>query len=209
MEVARGAGAASRERRRSASLQILQASKIIRHGILPTCSLRTAWEELTGRVCQHVSLQIRPLPRSETCPIRVHSAWKKIVVCVIIYFFAKLYRVFQKEHYKFGSLCKFIQTTHKVFWTVLKWKNTPSVTWDSYGSLWLSLVMQGVSKRDLQWYSKYCGVASVTKTLILKGVHTIHRSTPWTSPWELLNILYFSILLHSFYTEYLFFCPSM
>jgi hypothetical protein len=25
----------------------------------------------------------------------------------------------------------------------------------------------------------------------------------------ILNILYFSILLHSFYTEYLFFCPSM
>jgi hypothetical protein len=25
----------------------------------------------------------------------------------------------------------------------------------------------------------------------------------------LIHILYFSILLHSFYTEYLFFCPSM
>jgi hypothetical protein len=38
------------------------------------------------------------------------------------------------------------------------WKSTPSFTWDSYGSMWLSLVMQGVSTRDLQWYSKAYGV---------------------------------------------------
>jgi hypothetical protein len=34
--------------------------------------------------------------------------------------------------------------------------------------------IQGVSKRDLQWYSKCYCVASVTKTFTLKGVQTIH-----------------------------------
>jgi hypothetical protein len=41
--------------------------------------------------------------------------------------------------------------------------------WDSYGSMWLPQVMQGVSKRALQWYSKCYCVASVMKTF-----------TPWT-----------------------------
>jgi hypothetical protein len=36
--------------------------------------------------------------------------------------------------------------------------------------------IQGVSKRDLQCYSKCYSVASVTKTFTLKGVQTIHRS---------------------------------
>jgi hypothetical protein len=38
--------------------------------------------------------------------------------------------------------------------------------------------MQGVSKIALQWYSKCCCVASVTKTFTLEGVQTIRRSTP-------------------------------
>jgi hypothetical protein len=42
----------------------------------------------------------------------------------------------------------------------------------------LSLVMQGVSKRALQRYSKCHYVASVMKTFTFKGVQTIHRSTP-------------------------------
>jgi hypothetical protein len=37
-----------------------------------------------------------------------------------------------------------------VFWTVIMSQNTPSITWDSYVSMWLPLVMQGVSKRALQ-----------------------------------------------------------
>jgi hypothetical protein len=38
----------------------------------------------------------------------------------------------------------------------------------------LSMVMQGVSKRALQWYSKCCCVASVTKTFTLQGAQTTH-----------------------------------
>jgi hypothetical protein len=38
------------------------------------------------------------------------------------------------------------------------------------------MIIQGVSKRALQWYSKCYCVASVTKTFALKGVQTIHRS---------------------------------
>jgi hypothetical protein len=47
------------------------------------------------------------------------------------------------------------------------------------------LVVQGISKRVLQLYSKCCCVASVTKTFTLKGVQIIHRSTPyhWKSHW--------------------------
>jgi hypothetical protein len=55
-------------------------------------------------------------------------------------------------------------------------QNTPNFTWDSYGLMWLPLVMQGVSKRALQCYSKCYCVVSVTKTLTLEGVQTIHRS---------------------------------
>jgi hypothetical protein len=37
--------------------------------------------------------------------------------------------------------------------------------------------IQGVSKTALQFCSKYCCVASVTKTFAPEGVQTIHRST--------------------------------
>jgi hypothetical protein len=57
-------------------------------------------------------------------------------------------------------------------------QNILSFTLDSYSSKRLPLVMQGVSKRALQWYSKCYCVASVTKTFTLKGVQTIPRSTP-------------------------------
>jgi hypothetical protein len=39
--------------------------------------------------------------------------------------------------------------------------------------MWLPIVLHGVSKRTLQWYSKCCFLASVTKTFTLKGVQTI------------------------------------
>jgi hypothetical protein len=40
-------------------------------------------------------------------------------------------------------------------------------------NLWRkSKVIQGVSKRALQWYSKCCSVASVTKRFTLKGLKT-------------------------------------
>jgi hypothetical protein len=55
-------------------------------------------------------------------------------------------------------------------------KYIESLTWDSYGSMWLLLVIQGVSKRDFKWYSKCCCVASVMKTCELKDVRIIHRS---------------------------------
>jgi hypothetical protein len=58
--------------------------------------------------------------------------------------------------------------------------NTSRFIRDSYGSMWLPLVMQGVSKGVLQWYSKCYCVATVKKTFTLKGVQIIHRSTPWT-----------------------------
>jgi hypothetical protein len=90
-----------------------------------------------------------------------------------------LYRVIQKELYNFSSSYNFFQRTCTVFWTIIMQQNTPSFTWDNYGSMWFPLVMQGVSKRALQWYSKRCRVASVTKTFTLKGVQTIHRSRCW------------------------------
>jgi hypothetical protein len=40
-----------------------------------------------------------------------------------------------------------------------------------------SIVIEAVSKRALQWYSKCYCVASVTKTFTFKGVQAIHRST--------------------------------
>jgi hypothetical protein len=45
---------------------------------------------------------------------------------------------------------------------------THRFTWDTYGSMWLPLVMKGVSKRALQYYSKCCCVASVKETSTLK-----------------------------------------
>jgi hypothetical protein len=42
--------------------------------------------------------------------------------------------------------------------------------WDSYGSMWPPLVMQGVSERALQEYSKSYCVGSVTKRFALKGI---------------------------------------
>jgi hypothetical protein len=81
-----------------------------------------------------------------------------------------MYKVFQKYLYNFESLYKFIQRTCTVFWTVIMQQNTPRFTWDSYGSVLLSLVMQGFSKRSLQWYSKYYYEARVTKTFTLQGV---------------------------------------
>jgi hypothetical protein len=38
--------------------------------------------------------------------------------------------------------------------------------------------MQCVSKRALQWHSNCCCVGSVTETFTLKGVQSIHPSTP-------------------------------
>jgi hypothetical protein len=57
------------------------------------------------------------------------------------------------------------------------------------GSIWTTQLLsanwtkirfniQGFSKRLLQWYSKCYCVAGVTTTFALKGVQTIHRSTP-------------------------------
>jgi hypothetical protein len=66
-----------------------------------------------------------------------------------------------------------------VFWTVIMWLNTPSFIWDSYGSMWLSLVMQGVSEKTLQRYSEFYCAARVRKTFTLRGVQTIHRSRCW------------------------------
>jgi hypothetical protein len=93
----------------------------------------------------------------------------------------QLYRVFQTDLYIFESLCKCIERTCTVFWTVIMQQGTRNFTWDSYGSMWLSLVMKGVSKICLQLNSKCYCVASVTKTSTLKGVQTIHRSTPYRS----------------------------
>jgi hypothetical protein len=57
------------------------------------------------------------------------------------------------------------------------------------GSMWLPLVMQGVSKRALQWCSRCYCVVSVTKAYTLKGVQTIHRSTPCTPNINIWNII--------------------
>jgi hypothetical protein len=43
--------------------------------------------------------------------------------------------------------------------------------------MWVPLVMQDVSKRALQWYSKCNCVASVTKTFTHGSVQTVRRST--------------------------------
>jgi hypothetical protein len=54
----------------------------------------------------------------------------------------------------------------------------------------LPLVMQGVSKRVIRWYSKCYCVTSVMKTFTLKGVQIIHRSTPWTLDSLYINKMY-------------------
>jgi hypothetical protein len=49
------------------------------------------------------------------------------------------------------------------------------------GKLWFNVTSTGnagVSKRALQWFSKCYFLASVKKTFTLKGVQTLHRSTP-------------------------------
>jgi hypothetical protein len=79
-----------------------------------------------------------------------------------------MYRMFQKELYNFETLYIFIQRTCSVFWTVIMWENTPNFAWNSYGSMWLALVMQGVSEIALQWYYKCYCVASVTKKVYTK-----------------------------------------
>jgi hypothetical protein len=40
--------------------------------------------------------------------------------------------------------------------------------------MWLPMVMQGVSKRAVQWYSKCYCVASVKSTFTLEGVQAIN-----------------------------------
>jgi hypothetical protein len=45
------------------------------------------------------------------------------------------YKVFKKELYNFKGLYKFIQGTCTVFRTVTVSQNTPTFTWDSYGSV--------------------------------------------------------------------------
>jgi hypothetical protein len=44
------------------------------------------------------------------------------------------YRVFKKELYNSERLYKFIQRECTVSWTVIMWQDTPSFTWDGYGS---------------------------------------------------------------------------
>jgi hypothetical protein len=92
--------------------------------------------------------------------------------------------VFQKDLYNFGSLYTFIQRICTVFWTVIMQQNTPGFIWDSYGSMRFSLVMQGVSKRALQLYSKCYCLASVKKKVTLVGVQTVHLSRCWTMDWS-------------------------
>jgi hypothetical protein len=41
----------------------------------------------------------------------------------------------------------------------------------------VAMVMQGVSKRDLQWYSKCYCMEIVRKTFTLIGVQTIRRTS--------------------------------
>jgi hypothetical protein len=50
----------------------------------------------------------------------------------------------------------------------------------SYGSMWLPLAMQGVSRRALQWYSKCCCVASVTKTFTIEDTSFNILKERWT-----------------------------
>jgi hypothetical protein len=54
------------------------------------------------------------------------------------------------------------------------WQNTPSFTWNSYGSMRLRLAMQGVSKGALQWYSKCYSVVS-HKMPIVQGAELEER----------------------------------
>jgi hypothetical protein len=65
-----------------------------------------------------------------------------------------IYKVLQKELYNFETLYKFTQKTCTAFWAAIVYKIKTRFTWDSYGSMWLLLVMQGVWGRVLQWYSK-------------------------------------------------------
>jgi hypothetical protein len=69
----------------------------------------------------------------------------------------------------------------------------------------LPLVMQGVSKRALQWYSKCYSLASVTKVFTLKGVQTIHHLRCWCIYFFNNTYIYIYIYIYIYYwrTEYL------
>jgi hypothetical protein len=56
--------------------------------------------------------------------------------------------VFQKELYNIERLYKFIQRAYTLFWTVVLQQDTPNFVQDSYGSMWLLAVMQGVSEKS-------------------------------------------------------------
>jgi hypothetical protein len=51
------------------------------------------------------------------------------------------YRVFQKDIYNVESLYRCVLRIWTVLWTVIFYQNTPSFIWDSYGPMWLPLVM--------------------------------------------------------------------
>jgi hypothetical protein len=51
-------------------------------------------------------------------------------------------RAFRKQLYNFESLYESTRRTCTVFWTVTMLQNTLTFTWDSYGSMWLLMVMR-------------------------------------------------------------------
>jgi hypothetical protein len=98
--------------------------------------------------------------------------------------------VLQKKLYNFERVYKFIQRTCTVFWNVITLQNTPSFTLDSYGSMWLPLVMRQTS--HLQSISCHMlrsifGVTSATAAVIRLWSSVTFTGKGGMNSWLLTN----------------------
>jgi hypothetical protein len=70
-----------------------------------------------------------------------------------------------------------------------------------YCSFWVNATSVHIAAHFV-WHADMCSKSWITKLVKQKHYKPSHRNV-------VCDVLYFSILLHSFNTEYLFFCPSM
>jgi hypothetical protein len=111
-----------------------------------------------------------------------------------------LYRVFQKELHNFESLYNFIQRRCTVIWTLIMKQNTPSFIWNSYSSIYLSLVMQRVSETVLEWYSKCYRLASVIIKVDFSQILTRAECSMYACCLHFLTICITKLFTHVVFT---------
>jgi hypothetical protein len=82
--------------------------------------------------------------------------------------------VFQKEIYNFENVYKCIQSTCTVFWTVIMYQNTPSFTWDSYGS-WLQIQRSEFDSLRYQTFWEVVGLERGSLGLVITTEELLER----------------------------------